>query len=185
VTASIGLVHDEAGAISPDAMMRAADMACFMAKEKGRNRVHPHREEDQELLDRIREMNWVQRIHQALNEDRFCLYGQEIVALTKTDHPGLHLEVLIRMRDESGVLVPPSSFLPAAERFGLVKLIDRWVVRTAFRALSERGRSRTRCRSPAAGSTSRARRSETRPSSISSRKLSPSLMFRRMRSVSK
>ena len=82
VTASIGLVHDKAGAITPEEMMTKADMACFMAKEKGRNRVHAHRDEDQELLDRIREMNWVQRIQQALNEERFCLYAQEIVALT-------------------------------------------------------------------------------------------------------
>ena len=138
VTASIGLIHYEAAAISPDEMMRAADMACFMAKEKGRNRVHAHREEDQELLGRIREMNWVQRIHQALNEGRFCLYAQEIVALTEADEPGVHLEVLIRLHDERGVLVPPSSFLPAAERFGIVKLVDRWVVREAFSILAGR-----------------------------------------------
>ena len=138
VTASIGLVHDNAGAISTDELMRAADMACFMAKEKGRNRVHAHRDEDQDLIDRVREMNWVQRIHQGLNEDRFCLHAQEIVALSSGAGLGVHVELLIRMRDEGGALVPPSSFLPAAERFGLIGLIDRWVVRNAFEVLAER-----------------------------------------------
>ena len=137
VTASIGLVHGHSGAISPEGMMSDADIACFLAKEKGRNCVHSHRQEDQELRGRIREMNWVQRIQHALNEDRFCLHAQEIVALAGSDS-GVHLEVLIRMRDEAGALVPPSSFLPAAERFGLMKLIDRWVVRRAFETLAER-----------------------------------------------
>ena len=138
VTASVGLVHDRAGSVSPEEMMSRADMACFMAKEKGRNCVHAHRCEDQELLVRMREMNWVQRIHEALSEDRFCLYAQEIVPLARLEDQGIHLEVLIRMRDEAGALVPPSSFLPAAERFGLMKLIDRWVVRATFRTLVER-----------------------------------------------
>lgn len=140
VTASIGLVHDDLSAISPDEMMRAADLACFMAKEMGRNRVHSHRAGDERLHGRVREMNWVQRIHQALADDRFCLYGQEIVALTDTAEAGIHLEVLIRMRGEDGALISSASFLPAAERFGLATLIDRWVVRRAFRTLGERRR---------------------------------------------
>ena len=138
VTASIGLVHDHAGAISPEEMMSKADIACLLAKEKGRNRVQSHREEDQELRDRLREMNWVHRIQQALSDDRFCLYAQEIVALAENGAAGVHLEVLIRLRDEAGLLVPPSSFLPAAERFGLMKQVDRWVVRRAFATLAER-----------------------------------------------
>ena len=83
-------------------------------------------------------MNWVQRIHQALDENRFCLYAQDIVPLGRSRHDGLHVELLVRLRDETGTLVPPGSFLPAAERFGLMGLIDRWVVGTAFRMLAER-----------------------------------------------
>lgn len=138
VTASIGLVQNEDGPVVADVMLTKADMACFMAKEKGRNRVHAHRDEDLALLDRVREMDWVQRIQQALNEDRFCLYGQEIVPLKECEDSGIHLEILIRMHDESGALVPPSSFIPAAERFGLVTTIDRWVVTRTFRILAER-----------------------------------------------
>ena len=138
VTASIGLVHSGSGAVSPEDVMTKADMACFMAKEKGRNRVHSHRDEDQELLGRMSEMNWVQRIQEALSDNRFCLYAQEIVPLAGANDEGLHLEVLIRMRDEAEDLVPPSSFIPAAERFGLMKSIDRWVVSRAFHVLAER-----------------------------------------------
>ena len=138
VTASVGVAHDEAAVVSAEEMMSKADLACFMAKEKGRNRVHLHHDEDQELLDRMREMNWVQRIHEALNEDRFTLYAQEIVALREVGDPGIHLEVLVRMHDETGALIPPSNFLPAAERFGLIKLVDRWVVRRAFQIMADR-----------------------------------------------
>lgn len=138
VTASIGLVHDEGQLFTTDEMMRAADMACFMAKEKGRNRIHLHREADQELLGRVREMTWVQRIHHALDGNAFCLYAQEIVPLAARADEGLKLEVLVRLRDETGLLIPPASFLPAAERFGLMGLIDRRVVRTAFQILAQR-----------------------------------------------
>lgn len=137
VTASIGLVH-ETGTIDPEQMMTKADMACFMAKEKGRNRLHTHRDEDQELLVRIREMNWVQRIQEALGEERFCLYAQEIVSLQDGADEALHVEILLRMRDEGGSLVPPASFIPAAERFGLMKQIDRWVVTETFKILAQR-----------------------------------------------
>jgi EAL domain-containing protein (putative c-di-GMP-specific phosphodiesterase class I) len=80
----------------------------------------------------------VQRIQDALDEDRFSLYAQEIVELKEHDASGLHVEILVRLRDESGRIVPPTSFLPAAERFGLIKQIDRWVVRNAFCSLKER-----------------------------------------------
>ena len=140
VTASIGVVHSDHSIASAEDMMRAADMACYLAKEKGRNRVHVHRDEDADLVRHAGEMNWVQRIHQALNESRFCLYAQDIAPLGGLDEGGMHVELLLRLRDETGAIVPPASFLPAAERFGLMTLIDRWVVRQAFELLAARGR---------------------------------------------
>ncbi len=140
ISASIGLVHADEGLETTEELMRAADMACFLAKQKGRNRVHLHRPDDQDVIRHAGEMSWVQRIHQALDEDRFCLYAQEIAPLAAEREQGLHLELLIRLRDETGALVPPASFLPAAERFGLMTLIDRWVVRAAFEALAARSK---------------------------------------------
>ena len=138
LTASVGLIHDPVGSTASEEMISKADMACFMAKEKGRNRVHSHNDDDQELIGRMREMDWVQRIHQAVDEDRFCLFAQEIVPLNGQGAADHRLEVLIRMRDENGHIVPPSSFLPAAERYGLMKVIDRWVVCSTFRILAAR-----------------------------------------------
>lgn len=109
-----------------------------MAKEKGRNRVQVFHQDDVELSMRFGEMTWVQRIHLALEEDRFSLYAQPIVPLGEGAEEGLHVELLLRLRDEGGRLVPPLSFIPAAERYGLMTLIDRWVVENAFRTLVER-----------------------------------------------
>lgn len=131
-TVSVGLVHLLPGISTLEEALRSADMACYMAKEKGRNRVQVFHQDDVELSMRFGEMTWVQRIHLALEEDRFSLYAQPIVPLGEGAEEGLHVELLLRLRDEGGRLVPPLSFIPAAERYGLMTLIDRWVVENAF-----------------------------------------------------
>jgi diguanylate cyclase (GGDEF)-like protein len=137
ISISVGLVHvAEASAIAQT--LRAADMACYMAKEKGRNRVQVYRPSDSELVQRVGEMAWVQRIRNGLDEQRFCLFAQEIRSLGTNEPDGSHVELLLRLRDEDGKLVQPGSFMGAAERYGLMPLIDRWVVRNAFALLAER-----------------------------------------------
>ncbi len=118
--------------------LRSADIACYMAKEKGRNRVQVHRPSDTEVQARFGEMDWVRRLRGALEENRFCLFAQEIAAIGAYGRDGAHIEVLLRLRDEEGRLVPPNSFIPAAERYGLMPQIDRWVVRRTFATLAER-----------------------------------------------
>lgn len=137
ITASIGLVQMR-GRATKDETLRTADLACYLAKEKGRNRIQIHNPSDTELLHRFGEMAWVQRIHDALDEERFCLYAQNIAALHDTGHAGAHIELLLRLRDKDGNLVPPGDFIPAAERYGLMPLIDRWVVHHAFEIISTR-----------------------------------------------
>ena len=84
-------------------------------------------------------MAWVQRIQRAVEETRFLLFAQEIVPLGETEEAaGVHVELLVRLRDEHGRLIAPGSFLPAAERYGLMPLIDRWVVSNAFACVAER-----------------------------------------------
>ncbi|WP_424628602.1 EAL domain-containing protein [Bradyrhizobium sp. SYSU BS000235] len=138
VTASIGLVYLLQGRATMDETVRTADLACYMAKEKGRNRIQIHNPGDTELQHRFGEMAWVQHIREALEEQRFCLYAQKIAALNGNDGDGAHLELLLRLRDREGRLVPPGDFIPAAERYGLMPLIDRWVVRHAFETLATR-----------------------------------------------
>jgi diguanylate cyclase (GGDEF)-like protein len=133
---SIGLVNVSDGSYSLADVLSAADTACYMAKEKGRNRVQVYRPDDTELSLRQGEMEWVARIHRAHDEGRLRLFAQEIFPVMEGHRPGAHIELLIRMVDESGELVPPGAFLPAAERYNLMPLLDRWVIRTAFTTLS-------------------------------------------------
>lgn len=137
VTASIGLVYINEATAKLEDVQRAADLACFMAKEKGRNRIQIHNAGDSEMLNRFGEMSWVHRIHEALAEDRLCLYAQEIVAIDGSEPAGSHVEILVRLLDKGGNLVMPSQFIPAAERYGLMPLIDRWVLRHAFALLAQ------------------------------------------------
>ena len=136
-TISIGLVHIHQVPVTLEASLRAADMACYMAKEKGRNRVQVYHEDDSELSLRFGEMAWVQRLHVALEEDRFCLYSQAIVPLGGAQEDNGHIEILLRLHDESGRMIMPDSFIPAAERYGLITSIDRWVVENVFKIISE------------------------------------------------
>lgn len=138
ITISIGLVPMTADGTSLEETLRAADMACYMAKEKGRNRIQIHRSSDSELLERFGEMNWVQRIHSALEQNRFRLYAQEIFPLSDNAATGLHVELLLRLQDEDGQIVTPDKFIPPAERYSLMPLIDRWVIRSAFGAIRHR-----------------------------------------------
>ncbi len=116
-------------------LLKQADVACYMAKDLGRNRIHVYEAEDVDLTQRRGEMQWVNRIQHALEEDRFRLYAQSIVPLD--GEPDTHFELLIRMIDEKGDVVSPASFLPAAERYNLITLIDQWVVVNAFTLLVE------------------------------------------------
>lgn len=135
-TVSIGLVHLGHTPTTLETSLRAADMACYMAKEKGRNRVQVYHADDSELSVRFGEMAWVQRLHMALEENRFCLYAQEISPLGNTDGGNGHIEILLRLHDEAGRIILPDSFIPAAERYGLMTSLDRWVVENVFKIIN-------------------------------------------------
>ncbi len=136
-TISIGLVHITQSPTTLESSLRAADMACYMAKEKGRNRVQVYHADDSELSLRFGEMAWVQRLHMALEENRFCLYAQEIAPLGATDRESGHIEILLRLHDEAGRMILPDSFIPAAERYGLMTSLDRWVVENVFKIIGQ------------------------------------------------
>jgi EAL domain-containing protein (putative c-di-GMP-specific phosphodiesterase class I) len=117
-------------------VLRIADMACYTAKDKGRNRVHVYRADDAELRQRHGEMEWVARLNRALEADRFALHRQRIVPLA--GRGGLHWEFLVKLRGDDEALIAPGTFIPAAERYNLMPALDRWVVRHAFAHLAQR-----------------------------------------------
>jgi diguanylate cyclase (GGDEF)-like protein/PAS domain S-box-containing protein len=130
VGVSIGLVEINASSENSAAAMSAADAACYEAKDEGRNRIHVFRGENTSG-GRFGEMQWIARIHKAIEENRLLLYRQDIVAVNGIERVA-HAEILLRMQDEKGAIIPPMAFIPAAERYNVMAMIDRWVVTHAF-----------------------------------------------------
>ncbi|MBY0363795.1 MAG: PAS domain S-box protein [Phreatobacter sp.] len=139
VGASIGLVPIDTRWATAEAIMQAADISCYAAKDAGRNRVHMWFDTDEAMRMRHGEMQWASRIEQALDEELFVLHAQRIFPLAQNDN-GLRAEVLLRLRADDGSLIMPSAFLPAAERYNLASRIDAWVLKEAIATLKGSGR---------------------------------------------
>ena len=140
IGASIGVAQIADGTHTLTEVLGAADAACYMAKEKGRNRVQYYRPHDSEVSRRRGEMEWVARLQRALLDDRFLLYAQEIRPVADGTDSTPHYELLVRLLDERGAIVPPMAFIPAAERYNMMSAIDEWVIRHAFSAICAHGK---------------------------------------------
>jgi diguanylate cyclase (GGDEF)-like protein len=139
IGASVGVVQVSDGMLNLTDILSAADAACYVAKEKGRNRVQLYRPHDSEVAMRRGEMEWVSRLQRALEEGRFVLHSQQIMSIGGDSPQTTHHELLVRMLDEHGKIVPPMAFIPAAERYSIMPMIDQWVVHNAFAAISSLG----------------------------------------------
>lgn len=128
---SIGLVAIHQASPSLVEVLNAADAACYMAKNAGRNRIHVYQADDAAVAQRQGEMQWATRLPRALEQGRLRLWRQPIVPLGDASQ-GDHYELLLRLEDEAGRLAPPGAFLPAAERYKLAAQLDRWVLTTAL-----------------------------------------------------
>lgn len=138
---SIGLV-----AVLPEdhdlgKLLSAADTACYAAKESGRNRLHTYRKDDDHVVLRHGQMQWVTRLRAALDQDRLRLYAQPIMALPPDDASFPHYEILVRL-EEDGRIISPENFIPAAERYGLMPQIDEWVFNNTLSWLGDLFRQR-------------------------------------------
>jgi diguanylate cyclase (GGDEF)-like protein len=131
---SIGLVAIN-GQHDAHVLLAQADIAMYSAKEQGRNRIVTYHPKD-DSFERLSEANqWVTRIKDALREDQLVLHFQPVRRLN--DAHIEHYEVLVRMIGPLGELIPPAAFIPAAERFGLMPQLDRWIVQRTVRTLQE------------------------------------------------
>ncbi len=158
INVSIGIAFINQGTPSAGEVLSDADIACYIAKGKGRNQCHifEHGQDHKSSMDM--ELGWSARLYEALREDLFVLHYQPIVALADLDIDDLpqedgklweqlsqypigngayHFEVLLRMVDSRGEFISPVAFLPTAERFNMMGQIDRWVIKHAIQALSE------------------------------------------------
>ncbi len=135
VGVSVGLVPIVPGAESAAQILTQADVACYIAKQNGRNRVHLYRLEDGQTAVHHNEILDAAGVRNALEQGRFRLYYQPMVSLGSPEPLPVRYEVLLRILPEDGLGEPtlPPSFITAAERFGLMDEIDRWVIETAFR----------------------------------------------------
>ena len=137
VRCSIGVVLVTSENADVAGVMSSADVACYSAKDMGRNQIHFYRDSDAAM--RHEEMKWVSRITNAVEEDRFELFFQPIIGIgAKNEQRRRHYELLLRMRDEKGNLVGPDQFIPAAERYNLMSTLDRWVIHEALSTLADR-----------------------------------------------
>ncbi len=136
VSASVGLAMVTAEYHSYHDILSAADMACYVAKDHGRNRIQLYSKDDDSMVRRYSELNWVSRIKHALENDSFILHRQKIVSLRAADNNIPAYEFLIRIKNDDGSLTMPDTFIPAAERYNLMEEIDRWVVNKVFLSLS-------------------------------------------------
>lgn len=139
VTCSLGIAMISNQIQDPDEVMSQADLACNLAKTQGRNRVVLY---DAGLNDKegmVEDMGWASRVRDAVEQDKFRLVFQPIIALADANKQSY--EVLLRMISDDGSIIMPGGFIPAAERFGLINNVDRWLVHQALWRLAELNRT--------------------------------------------
>jgi diguanylate cyclase (GGDEF)-like protein len=134
---SIGVVPIDHSTSDIASTMSAADSACYIAKESGRNQVQIAHTGNRLLQEHHGEMQWVSRLNRALEEGRFALYFQPIIPCASKAGRDLHMEIMVRLIDDDGTVIAPCTFLPAAEKYNLVPGIDQWVIGHTMAWLAE------------------------------------------------
>lgn len=137
IGASVGVVGISRDNMDLSNILASADMACYAAKDMGRNRVHVYEPSDVMLAERHGQMHWAGRITRALEENRMVLFEQPVVSIKGEEASGDHCEVLLRMKGEDDEVIGPDAFIPAAERYNLMSKVDRWVISQVFQNLGQ------------------------------------------------
>ncbi|HEX5793162.1 MAG TPA: EAL domain-containing protein, partial [Rheinheimera sp.] len=136
ISICIGIADIQPDDNTAEMVLKKAEAACRIAKDKGHSRIQLFDATDQDTQQHQAEISWVTQLRQAIQQDRFAIYQQPIRALEQHTN-GLHYELLLRLRGEADNLITPASFISSAERYGLMPQIDRWVIRHYFRWLQQ------------------------------------------------
>jgi len=131
---SIGVVRIDKNSIDQNEILGAADLACYAAKDKGRNCIQIYKDKDSKIRQKRQEMSWATRIDSAIENNHFMLYQQLITPLNGEGTS--HNEYLLRLKDKDRIITP-GAFIPAAERYQRMAAIDRWVINSAFSHLQQ------------------------------------------------
>ncbi len=135
---SIGIIKISPKIESINEILSMADMACYAAKEAGRNRYHVYIEDDRLMSFRMQEMQWLSRLNESLELDQFTLFKQPIVSVPYNKETSVQFyEFLLRLKTTNGTLIMPDVFMRAAERYNMMPSLDRWVVENAFRYIAD------------------------------------------------
>ena len=136
VEASIGVAEIRESCDGLTYILNAVDSACYLAKESGRNCIRKYSEGDDTIIERKGQERWIQHFDKAIEEDGFALYAQPIVSLSEDKTKKNAIEVLVRMLDDDGSVIPPNAFLPAVERYDRAYKLDKWIVEQVFKFVS-------------------------------------------------
>jgi diguanylate cyclase (GGDEF)-like protein len=133
---SIGIVPVTSLTGGINEIMKQADVACYTAREPGQKGIYVYAQHGNKLRHQNEEFHWATRISDAIEQDRFKIHAQSIHPLDPASNNHTHIEILARMEDENGHLLPPASFIPAAERYKLMGAVDQHVIRETFKFIS-------------------------------------------------
>lgn len=137
VSASIGLVMINRMSGDLSDLLSSADLACYAAKDAGRNMIHVYHAEDEEISQKFSQMKWLPRIKEALRESEFELAIQHITATKDDATPVSICEFLLRWPQADGTFISPASFIPSAERYDLMRDLDRWIISRALQFIPQ------------------------------------------------
>ena len=140
ITASIGLAAMTRETDGIVGLLASAEIACKAAKENGRDCIQVYEPDNTTLVRRSEEIEWLGRVQMALRDDDFELHSQPVMPFDENSYSA-HFEILLRMIGDDGEILPPAMFMPAAERYQMMPMVDRWVVRNALRYLGRKWKS--------------------------------------------
>ncbi len=136
IECSIGLAEINSSCDGLTYILNAVDSACYLAKESGRNCLRKYSEGDDTIIEKKGQERWIQHFDKAIENDGLVLYAQPIVSLSKKVPKKTSIEVLVRMLDDDGSIIPPNAFLPAVERYDRAYKLDRWIIERVFQYIS-------------------------------------------------